>query len=169
MITLREIEKGDNIFIASVCKESTKLYDPLMPGAFDQQAEIFEEEGIPEDYRFRIIYEGEEKVGFVGDTDVAIDVAAGKKVNYLIMLYLKENKYRSGIGSEVLKLYEAELKEQGGYEEITLLAHPGATWAKDFYRKNGYKLLIGSEHEDYKEKVLEDMYIDGTVIFRKKL
>lgn len=66
-------------------------------------------------------------------------------------MYVHKDHLRKGGGSRLLEVAEASLKKQG-CEEVHI---ESTVTAKDFYEKNGYKVL---EKTLYKENAKEPIY-----------
>lgn len=160
-IRLEKAKNKDAIFIAEVCEETRKIYDPLVPGLFTRQAAIFREKGIPSGYDFYTIYDRYIKVGFTGVIHVT------EEVTYLAMFYLKKRFYRLGIGSTALKELE-RIVRKSGTKTIVLLAHERAIWARKFYNKHDY-IISKETAKTYKDGIIKSYKFSHTVIYEKEL
>lgn len=150
--------------LAGIMRSNVEIYDPIMPGAFQKYANFIEEHGLPKTYDVEMIeFEGE-IVGFIGTIQISHDVI------YLLALYLMREHQSKGIGKSVLNhkisSYEAENRK-----EIVLLAHQEATWACNFYEKNGFKLISNEEDviKAYSNRILEKHYIKKSVLYSLKI
>lgn len=135
-----------------------------MPGAFERQAQKFENEGLPSKYNLQIISKYNEVIGFLGYKNL------NQVYTYLTELYIKSNFRRKGYGKEIIKRFIEERSEDK-IEEIILLAHKNAFWAVDFYKKCGFE-IISSDFEEiklYKDGILSLYIIPSTVLMTKKL
>ena len=140
MLSLRPTVVSDNAFIRSLFAAALPLYSELMPESFAANLEnmdiltekgldfnatgldgwIIEAEGIP--------------VGFAGLGPL------NPRQAYMAALYFLPAQQRRGFGSQALGRLEAHYLTQG-FDEILLLVHQQADWARNFYTREGYRLL----------------------------
>jgi len=79
---IRECKIEDLFFIATVCRDASKLYDPIIPGAFERQAIRYEKNGFPKEYTINIIEKDKTKIGFCAYTKL------NNTTWYLVGLYI---------------------------------------------------------------------------------
>ena len=110
-----------------------------------------------------IEFEGE-IVGFIGTIQISHDVI------YLLALYLMREHQSKGIGNSVLN-HKISSYEADNQKEVVLLAHQEATWACNFYEKNGFKLISNEEDviKAYSNRILEKHYIKKSVLYSLKI
>ncbi len=157
MITLRKAIKNDHIILANVFMSNKVLYDPIMPGIFERQANKFLEQGMPYKYEVRIIRSLDKDVGFLGTKQLS------KSTCYLLALYLHHSYHGQRIGLQTLDLLKSDCL-RNGTKEIILLVHNKATWAKGFYSKYGFKLMGTTEEKirQYNGNIIGDNYLNHT-------
>ncbi len=136
------------------CESNASLYDPIMPGAFNKQAEKFRSNGLPSTYNILVIESENQILGFLGT------IECNEKSLYLVAIYLHQSHQRSGIGSIILEELVRNYRS-AGYDEIVLLVHKEAVWAKSFYLKNQFKYVSSSELDikSYGNGILSNLYI----------
>ena len=163
-VQIREAKASDVEIMAEVCRSNASLYDPIMPGAFKKQAEKFITNGLPQSYSPFIIQRSNEDVGFIGYKDVS------EMSRYLIALYLLSDFQRKGIGDKAINEFFKRASDDG-INEIILLVHERAHWARQFYEKKGF--VIVSREEDYirayDSGILRDYYLPNTVLMKRRL
>lgn len=124
---------ADLPFVAEVCESVVPMYQEIMPGSFERQAEKFRTaQTLPEQYTLLLIVHHGERVGFIGYS------AFSEEVIYLVALYIHAAHQRSGIGGKALEKLLADFWERG-YGEVLLFAHQEAEWAINFYYHHGFQ------------------------------
>lgn len=164
LIRIRNATNNDCERIAEICESNRALYDPIMPGAFTRQAVKFRSKGLPSSYDVSVIECENQIAGFLGTVEF------GKKTLYLVAIYLHQTNQRSGIGGTVLRELVNRYRSEG-YEEIVLLVHQEASWAKSFYMKNQFEYLSNKEQEikAYNKGILSNLYIPNTELLSRSL
>ncbi|WP_034328426.1 GNAT family N-acetyltransferase [Alkaliphilus transvaalensis] len=164
MLSYRSATDGDKYFLRLVCLNTSKLYQYILPGAFDKQADKFMKEGLPSTYSINIIELTNEPIGFIGTTK--LDAAT----LYLTALYFLSSYQRKGYGELILKQLISRSQKEG-YQEIVLLVHEKAHWAISFYSKLGFKCIsnVESEIKAYKDSKLKPYAIPSTMMMAKSL
>lgn len=164
LIRIRNATYEDCELIAEICESSSFLYDSIMPGAFARQAEKFRSKGLPSGYDVSVIEYENQIAGFIGTVEF------GKKILYLVAIYLHQTSQRSGVGSTVLRKLVKHYRSDG-YDEIVLLVHKEASWAKSFYIKNNFEYLSNKEQEikAYSNGILSNLYIPNTELLSLSL
>ncbi len=123
------------------------------------------EESMIEMSHSRNIFCFEDKNNIVGY------IAFRKKNNdtaWVSSLYIDPQSQGKGIGSELLKAVEIFAKEQGCIV-VALETHKDATWALNFYEKNGYK-IINDEISSYPyNKILDKPPVPNRPLLAKVL
>lgn len=112
------------------------LYDPLLPGAFDHEAQVVERFGLSTRYETLLLDAGGTRVGFAGLTRLRPGTA------YLAQLYLLPQHQRHGHGTAALRLLETCWPETA---ELVLHVHREALWARAFYLRCGYGVWAADE------------------------
>jgi ribosomal protein S18 acetylase RimI-like enzyme len=79
---------------------------------------------------FRIFIKDDEIIGFCAFK------YKSKKITWLSQFYIRPDYQGKGCGKKFLEYLESEIREKSKY--IVLEYWPDATWAKDFYEKQGY-------------------------------
>lgn len=151
MIKLNKATHKELPFVCQVCKSTEEIYSQIMPGAFSKQGKKYEKFGLPIDYDIHIIKNDEVPIGFLGLTQLS------ESSVYLVALYLLKEHYRQNYGSETIKCL-GEILNDKGVSEIILQAHKKAHWAINFYKKNGFEEISGTE-EHIKSIVIKDTVI----------
>lgn len=123
---------ADAPFVATVARDAIPLYDRLLPGAFERFAAKVEREGLPPAYRVSLVRLDGRPVGFAG-----LDATLPGGVVYLAALYLAEVERRRGVGGAALEAIAASAIAAGA-EELVLIVHRDATWARAFYEARGF-------------------------------
>ncbi|HEY9841032.1 MAG TPA: GNAT family N-acetyltransferase, partial [Candidatus Obscuribacterales bacterium] len=131
---------SDNAFIRSLFAAALPLYSELMPESFAANLEnmdILTEKGL--DFNATgldgwIIETEAGPVGFAGIGPL------NPRQAYMAALYFLPTQRRRGFGSQALGRLEAHYQNQG-FGEILLLVHQRADWARNFYTREGYRLL----------------------------
>lgn len=160
-VQLRTATDDDKEDMAEICRSNIELYDKIMPGAFEKQAEKFENQGLSISYKTEMVEFNGENVGFTGIKNLTDQHC------YLAALYLHKNFHHNGIGSSVMDIIKAKAT-QDGFEEILLLVHKEAIWAKQFYIKYGF-ITIDTEEEgikSYGNEILKDYCLPNTELMR---
>ncbi len=163
-ISIRKAIMNDSELLAQVYESNSALYDPIMPGAFTKQAEKFRLKGINTGYDISIIENNVEKLGFLG----TLKLNQGKI--YLVALYLLEEFQRSGISQKTIDLL-VQQSESHDINEIMLLVHSEASWAINFYQKNGFELIATNEQDikNYDSGILEKLCIGNTYLMTRTI
>lgn len=164
MIEILKACDNDRFFLAQVCRDAIELYDKIIPGSFVRQAARFENDGLSNSYEIFIIYFNNQPVGFIGSIALTVNII------YLVALYILKEYQRQGIGTEVMDIFISSLIE-GGKAEVALLAHKDATWAIDFYVKNGFNIVTDEEDnvKAYADSCMDRFYLPNTVLMTKIL
>lgn len=160
-INIRVATLDDINRIAEICESNSILYDPILPGAFIRQAGKFRKNGLPNSYEVLVIDHKDKIVGFLGTKEF------NNQILYLVAIYLHSTNQRNGIGGKVLGELIRHYKFEG-YEEIVLLVHQEASWAKSFYSKYQFQFISNFEEEikEYGNGILSDLYIPNTELLR---
>lgn len=162
-IQLHEALVTDLAYLAEVCESVVPLYQPIMPGAFERQAERFRTaQRLPAEYRITVIRQEGERVGFLGVRPLREDIL------YLVALYIHAGHQQKGIGSAVMKSLCRKAEEQG-CREILLLAHEKAEWAIRFYQRHDFVLVSADWEEisEYGDGLLAGIVIPQTVLMSR--
>ena len=163
MIEINKANSEDIGIIAKVCRRTSSLYDPIIPGSFEKQATRYEEQGLPSQYEISIIRSDGMGIGFLGEKQL------NDKVFYLVAIYLLEEYQGKGYGREVFDQLLQQL-EKTDSERIILLVHKEAKWAKGFYDKLGFDIIAETFEDAIKaEPCIEKLYIKNTLLMRYKL
>ena len=164
MIEIVKACEKDNIFLAQVCRDAILFYENIIPGSFEKQAFRFEREGLPNSYEISIVYYENHSIGFIGS------ISLTPNTTYMVALYLLNEYQRRGLGTEILDIFTNSLY-QNGKNEVVLLAHKDASWAKDFYRKNGFGVVTDEEHriKEYADSSMNKFYLPNTLLMSKCL
>lgn len=139
-LSLRLAEVADLPLIQQVFREVLPLYSELMPGTFEGNIETLDqliETGQP----FSVTGLSAELIELAGQVQgfLAWAVLDSGPV-YLASLHFLNAARRQGLGGRAMALWEQHLKERG-FGSVYLLAHRQATWAVNFYLKQGYAIL----------------------------
>lgn len=161
-IKLRKANTEDVDFLASVCRDAKETYSSIMPDKFEKQAQEFEENGLPEEYKVYIIEDEGTKIGFLGVTDLTDQTA------YLVGLYLMNDYQRKGYGTSAVDEL-IELLKAYGYNKVCLLVHNEAEWAIDFYKKKKFVSVTGCEDiiKEFSGGEMENYYLPQTIFMEK--
>lgn len=164
MLRIIEAQDRHKLFLSEVCKDATQLYDDIIPGAFEKQAKKFIEEGLPKSYNIGIVNINDINIGFVGLVKLDNDTL------YLTALYLLANYQRQGYGRLILDAIEEDAY-QAGVKTIVLLVHSEATWAINFYGKNGFEVIETEESKmkKYADNRMANYVLPSTILMGKKL
>lgn len=164
MINLRVANNSDLEFIAHVCRSNSVLYDPIMPGAFNKQAEKYLSGGLPKSYDMFICEEVDKKIGFLGTKSLT------KSTTYLVALYIDFDIQRFGYGKKIMESLLADLKSNN-VDKLILLVHKDAMWAKSFYERVGFAYISDEEDviKNYDNGILKDLYLRNTELYSYKL
>ncbi|MBU3922751.1 GNAT family N-acetyltransferase, partial [Patescibacteria group bacterium] len=76
-----------------------------------------------------------------------------KKICWISILHIKPNNQKTGLGSKLIK----EIEKRAIKNECKLIMleiFPKANWAKNFYLKNDYKILLKKE---YNKKIFKNL------------
>lgn len=159
MINIVRAKENDRKFISDVCRSNSILYDPILPGAFEKQAEKFLANELPLSYDIHICKYANKKIGFVGIKTLNTDTV------YLVALYISYDNQRKGYGKLIVDYIKKEFK-LGGYTTICLLVHKGAKWAIDFYKNVGFQHVSAEEEliRNYKDGMLSQLYLPNTIL-----
>lgn len=162
-LTIRDVTIKDREILALICESNIELYDSIMPGAFLKQAKKFRK-NLPQKYNILIIELQDKVIGFIGVLTLS------KESIYLVALYLHKNYQRKGLGTLILnKLKEKYRNEK--FEEIILLVHKMAYWAKEFYIKEKFEIIANTQLkiQKYKNGLIKELYLKNTELMRFKL
>jgi ribosomal protein S18 acetylase RimI-like enzyme len=164
MIQILKAYEKDNIFLAKVCRDAVQLYEKITPGSFQKQAVRFEREGLPSSYEVSIVYYENHPIGFIGSTTLT------PNITYVVALYLLNEYQRKGLGTKILNIFLSSLY-QNGKKEVALLVHKNASWAIDFYRKNGFEVITDEERriKQYADSSMNKFYLPNTLLMSKCL
>lgn len=164
MIKFKKAKQEDKYILADICRDAARIYDSIMPGAFERQAHKFESKGLPSIYYIHIISKDNEVIGFLGYENL------NEIYTYLTALYIKSDFRRKGYGKEIIERFIVERNKEK-IEEVILLAHKDAFGAVYFYQKCRFE-IISSDFEKiklYKDGILSLYAIPSTVLMSKKL
>lgn len=177
MLSLRPAQLNDNAFIRELFTAALPLYQQLMPGSFEANIEnmdILTDKGLSfnatglEGWIFENIQTASQlvqtAVGFAG-----IGVLNAKQA-YMAALYFLPNQQRQGFGSTALQLLEADYLRQG-FEQMLLLVHHQANWARDFYLRHHYQIISAEQAEiiRYGGDVFAHLHEPGLELMAKNL
>jgi ribosomal protein S18 acetylase RimI-like enzyme len=139
-VSLRLAKLTDLPFIQQVFREVLPLYSGLMPGTFEGNIETLDQL-IASEQPFSVTGLSAELIEVAGLPQgfLAWAVLDAGPV-YLASLHFLASARRQGLGGQALALWEQTLKERG-FRCVYLLAHREATWAVNFYLKQGYAVL----------------------------
>lgn len=139
-LRLRLAEIVDLSFIQQVFREVLPLYRELMPGTFEGNIETLDQL-IESEQPFSITGLSAELIELAGQPQgfLAWAVLEAGPV-YLASLHFLASARRQGLGGRAMALWEQGLKARG-FSSVYLLAHCEATWAVNFYLKQGYAVL----------------------------
>ena len=105
-------------------------------------AEVCTEEGAAYFRRFlfseeleQAFCEGRYQLMVALDGTRVIGVGSLRNVNHLSLLFVEEAYHLQGVGSAILEVLCAYLRDEGGEHRLTLTASP---YAREFYRKLGF-------------------------------
>ncbi len=143
MLKIIKAIDNDREFLSMVCQDAAKLYDSILPGAFDKQAKKFIDKGLPDAYEIEIIKQKEENIGFIGTTGLDEDTL------YITAIYILSPYQGKGYGTEILEAIEGKFCDKG-IKKLALLVHSKATWAINFYKKKDFT-IVETEPEKIKE------------------
>ncbi len=162
MLSIVAAKNDDRFFLSQLMETNIPLYKEIMPGAFERQAHLFREEGLPIKYTTSIIKDANQSIGFLGLKNLTHEIC------YLVALYFLPEYQRKGFGIEIINFVTERLIKDN-FNEIILLVHQKAKWAIDFYRKCGFKSISNSEDEikSYGDRVLEFFYLPSTILMSK--
>ncbi len=130
-VSYREPKENEFKPLVSIINEAREPYKSLAMyqkmGAKDTSLYDLEENSQKRQYRI-----------FAVDNKIVGFTAFKKKgqITWLSQFYISSKFQRKNYGSQFLQLVEDEAKEKSDY--IVLEYWPDATWARDFYIKNGY-------------------------------
>jgi GNAT superfamily N-acetyltransferase len=157
-LEIRYAENKDVRLVVTICREVANLYNSILPGAFEKQARIFEETGLPSCYDIKILSVNETDVGFIAEVDLT------EEIFFLVGLYIRGRFQRMTYGSMALEKLIEELRGNN-IKKLIVLVHDSAYWAKSFYAKNGFKIEGTTKEEAIRfHKRLERYYIKDTVL-----
>ncbi|ABR48410.1 GCN5-related N-acetyltransferase [Alkaliphilus metalliredigens QYMF] len=164
MIKITAAENSDRFFLSEVCIDTVQTYDSILPGAFEKQAKKFSEEGLPKTYDIGIVKLEDLKLGFVGF------VRLDNETLYLTAVYLLEVYQRQGYGKKIINTIEKEAYKEG-IKRVVLLVHSKATWAIDFYEKNGFYVIEIEENKikEYADSRMAKYFLPSTILMGKML
>ena len=164
MVRIIRAKNDHRIFLSEVCKAATQFYNEIFPGAFEKQAKKFIEEGLPKNYDIGIVNIEDTKIGFIGLVELDDETL------YLTALYLLSKYQRQGYGRSILDIVEKDA-QQAGIKTIVVLVHSKATWATNFYNKNGYEVLETEESKikKYADYRMANYALPSTILMEKKI
>jgi len=164
MIKICEAKDKDIPFLSEVCKDASKLYDSILPGAFEKQAKKFLKQGLPETYNIGIVNKGNEKLGFIGTVEL------NSNTIYLTAIYLLECYQKQGYGKIIINYIEKDVYRKG-INKLVLLVHLKAHWAIDFYIKNGFRIIETEENniKKYLDYRMSKYFLPSTILMEKVL
>lgn len=164
MLRITEAKNNHRVFLSEVCKDAAQLYDEILPGAFEKQAEKFIKEGLPKNYDIGIVNLDNTEIGFVGLVEIDSETL------YLTALYLLSKYQRQGYGRLILDVIEKDAR-QAGMKAIILLVHSKATWAVNFYAKNRYDVIETEESKikKYGNNRMTNYVLPSTILLEKKI
>ena len=168
--TLRLAQFEDNAFIASVFEAVQPQYQQIMPASIQANIDnlkILTQKGLDfsaTGLSATIVSLQGEPVGFAALGPLSPRMA------YMSALYFLPSAQRQGLGAFVLAELEQNYKHKG-FQEIVLLVHSQADWARAFYQQQGYR-LVASEAAAiirYAGSGLTHLIEPGLILLAKKL
>ncbi len=161
---------ADYAFINEVFEATLPLYKDVMPGSFEANLENLkrlEERGLD--------FSATGLKGYLLETDTArIGFAAvgplSPRLAYLSSMYILPAYQRQGYGLETMKQLEAYYKSLA-FQELCLLVHTKAPWARDFYKKAGYRVQADQPHSivTYAGESIRHLIEPGLMLMSKSL
>lgn len=150
---IRQAYEKDKKALQEICLSNASLYDSIIPGGMKRQGEKFLK-NLSLNYELKIIEVDDKIVGFLGM--VILDEAT----SYLVALYFHNQYQGKGYGSKVLDQLNITL---------LLLVHKNATWAIQFYKKNGFNIITKEalEIKNYQEGLLKKWYLKDTILMKR--
>jgi len=138
-ITIRAIEPGDNVAMASIIRETLTEFGLNIPGTayFDESTDhLYESFQIDKSVYFVALEEGE----IVGGVGLFPTNGLPEGTVELVKMYLKSKSRGKGLGKELM-LKCIALAKTLGYKNIYLESMPELSTAVSAYEKLGFKLL----------------------------
>ena len=138
-ITIRPIEKGDNIAIAKVIRAALEEFGANKPGTVyfdpttDALYELFRAAGS---VYFVALLDGQ----LIGGAGIFPTLNLPKGTCELVKLYLNKDARGTGLGKQLL-LSAMDWARQNGYDQIYLESMPELSKAISLYENVGYKRL----------------------------
>lgn len=135
---------GDFAFIEKVFAAMIPQYAPIMPGSFEANLE-----NLRRLQEKNLDFQATGLTGYVVETDttalgfIAVGPLSPRQA-YLSAFYFLPEYQRQGCGKKALKQLENTYQNLG-FQEMLLLVHQKAAWARNFYQNMGYKTL--AEHK----------------------
>lgn len=164
MIKIVDAKESDRLFLAEVCIDAVQLYDIILPGAFEKQAKKLEEEGLPKTYEIQTVSLNDIKIGFIGHVNLDTNIL------YITALYLLTSYQRKGYGKVILDMIEKDAYQKR-FKRIALIVHTKATWAIDFYEKNGFRVIETEENniKKYANSKMTKYALPSTILMGKEV
>ena len=144
-LKLRPAHFEDHALIYSIFEAMIPQYQAIMPGSFEANLESLR--------RIRernLDFSATGLTGYVvEDSRTPVGFTAVGPLNarqaYLSAFYFFPQYQKQGYGSQTLRELENHYARLG-FMEMLLLVHQKAHWARNFYRKMGYKQIAESTH-----------------------
>lgn len=135
---IRPCGDADRVAIGTIINDAAQAYRGVIP------ADRWHEPYMPDDELAREIAAGVVFAGYERDGALVgvMGVQDRDDVTLIRHAYVRTSERRSGVGSALLRFAET-LTER----PILIGTWAAATWAIDFYRKNGYRLIVGAEKD----------------------
>lgn len=160
----------DNPFIKSVFSAVLPLYRELLPGIFEdnmQNMDILTEKGLSFEacgLSGYIIEAQQQPIGFA-----AIGLLK-PHLGYLAALHFLPAYQRQGYGSQSMQELERRYRQQK-IQELILLVHREATWARGFYTGLNYRVIAEAPASiiSYAGPGIEHLIEPGLILMGKKL
>ncbi len=164
MLKIIKAMDNDREFLSKVCLDAAKLYDSILPGAFNKQANRYLDRGLPDAYEIEIIQQEKENIGFIGT------VALDEETLYLTAIYILSNYQGQGFGTETLEAIKKKSYNKG-IKKVALLVHSRATWAITFYEKMGFSIIEteADRIKEYSANRMSKYYLPDTLLMAKAI
>jgi N-acetylglutamate synthase-like GNAT family acetyltransferase len=138
-MVVRRAEEGDMDEILTVINESNReVYEAIIPAPYFREPVLTREEY--RDLTTRMTF-------YVFEEGVVAGVAAledrGDRVGQVHWVYVLPGWQRKGVGTALIRHIEGE-SLTAGMERMVVITARGASWARGFYRKLGYR-MVGEE------------------------
>lgn len=157
---IREARKSDVSTVVGIVNEAAQKYRGVIPAdcwhePYMPRAEL--ESEIAAGVAFWVAEEEDRVLGVMGIQDKG-------EVALVRHAYVRPNLQRGGVGTKLLRHVESLTSKP-----VLIGTWADASWAIDFYRRNGYRLVLGAEKDSLLRKYwsISARQVETSVVLKK--